>query len=163
MHALFFDMKRAYHSSLRIMRRPLHCHGLTAARFDLLWGIRRTRRRPRWQRDLSRLLGVTTPTVSRMLDSLEALGLVRTWRSRLDRRQRDVKITKRGLKRLRKAGRWLMKAAKLALHCALGGDRWWDENGTVFAAMCHFEDWLHCIREAYGDRARLAYPWHPDD
>ena len=37
MHAVFFDLKRAYHSTLRLTRRLLKRLGLTAARFDLLY------------------------------------------------------------------------------------------------------------------------------
>ena len=37
MNQIFFASKRAFHSILRVTRRPLRSLGLTAARFDVLY------------------------------------------------------------------------------------------------------------------------------
>src|SRR5579884_2276857 len=82
MNAIPFATKRAFHTYLRIVRKPLQSlsPGLTAARFDLLyllwksgdpvWGGSRS------QRDVQQALGVSASVVSRMLRSLEKLGWV---------------------------------------------------------------------------------------
>jgi hypothetical protein len=54
--------------------------------------------------------------------------------------------------------------AQLALDTALGepGDRWCDD----FQCLVHMDTLqglLNKIRAAFGDFARLYYPWHPDD
>jgi DNA-binding MarR family transcriptional regulator len=165
MHALFFGMKRAYHGTLRIMREPLKVYQLTAARFDMLWVLYRSPFQSARQSMLRRELGVTAPTVSRMVKSLEALGFVRTEHDGFDRRQRLVTLTKKGLYQIRAAAYWFIrrKFAQLTINCALGREEWRSYGRVVFPAMCVFEDLLYCIREAFGDRARLHYPWHPDD
>src|SRR6516225_6895329 len=74
MHLAFFGLKRAHHGVLRVTRRQLGELGLTPARFDLLYAVLE-----RWsppQVDLCRALGVSAPTVSRMVSSLQQLGLV---------------------------------------------------------------------------------------
>ena len=81
MNAIFFGLKRAYHGTLRIYRHALARQGLTAARFDLLYAAREYRRHGVRQSSLRRALGVSAPTVSRMVASLEALGLLRRERS----------------------------------------------------------------------------------
>lgn len=108
MHALHFRLKRAFQSTLRVARTALIRYGLTPARFDLLYAIqgehhpRELRDPPSlWQSALRRVLGVTAPTVSRMLRSLEDLGLVRRWRDGRDTRQRVVALTRKGYALLR--------------------------------------------------------------
>ncbi|MDP9036795.1 MAG: MarR family transcriptional regulator, partial [Myxococcota bacterium] len=92
MNAIFFGTKRAFQSCLRLMRPYLAQLGLTAARFDMLTAIWR---HPYGllQRELRKMLGVTAPTISRMLRSLEQLGLVRRERGIRDTRQRHVTLT----------------------------------------------------------------------
>src|ERR1700733_880956 len=97
MHTVFFDLKRAYHSPLRLTRRLLKRLGLTAARFDLLYIVEKAGK-TMLQCELRRVLGVTAPTVSRMLASLQALGLVEREVVDLDRRRRHVTLTKAGLR-----------------------------------------------------------------
>src|ERR1700758_3130904 len=129
MHAVFFGIKRAFHGTLRVMRYPLHCYGLTAARFDMMWAIYRTPMRRARQSEVRRMLGVTAPTVSRMVKSLVALGFVRQDRDEDDGRERLVVITRRGMERMRAAVRCFIEeqTAEFALGCALGGvERWWD-------------------------------------
>src|SRR6202034_4742155 len=95
MHAVFFDLKRAYHSTLRLTRRLLKRLGLTAARFDLLYIVEKAGK-TMLQCELRRVLGVTAPTVSRMLASLEDLGLVEREVLDEDHRCQNVVLTKAG-------------------------------------------------------------------
>ncbi len=167
MNALFFGTKRAFHATLRLTRVNLARRGLTAARFDLLYALRQSSR-PTGQMGqsvLRRTLGVAASTVSRMLTSLEALGLVERSRSEVDRRARDVRLTPLGRRRLGLALGFFIRAgaAALALDCALGGERWYDADGYCFFEWGNLESALGRLRRAFGDSATLHYPWHPDD
>jgi DNA-binding MarR family transcriptional regulator len=171
MDATFFALKRAFHGTLRITRASLAGLGLTAARFDLLYalphGYGRFAIRTR-QSALRQALGVSRPTVSRMLASLEELGLVRRVRDTADRRQRVVTLTQRGCTLIRKAVRvfidsgWTQLALDRALDEGVAGRRWSDEAHCIFATEA-LEGFLERIRAAFGDFATLAYPSHPDD
>ena len=96
MNAAFFGLKRAHHSVLRLGRHAFASIGLTAARFDLLFAVHSHNGRRMPQRKLQRILGVCRATVSRMLRSLEELGLVQRTRSDVDRRRKLVALTKEG-------------------------------------------------------------------
>jgi DNA-binding MarR family transcriptional regulator len=171
MHEIFFGTKRAFHGALRVMRKPLHSMGLTAARFDLMsalatyhaevesrCGVRML------QSKLRRILGVSASVVSRMLQSLEALSLVT--RERLecrDRRQLEVSLTERGLACIRDARRALLRAAGRLVCTAIcfGKHR---DPGQRFHHLATLESYLSALREYFGDGATLYYPWgHPDD
>jgi DNA-binding MarR family transcriptional regulator len=172
MNAHFFETKRAFHAILRIMRKPLGSFGLTAARYDLLYAIFGRIPRagadpddvelPPLQSELREKLGVHRSVVSRMLRSLEQIGLVERGPAYGDRRQREVRITTAGIDRLRDAARCLARASVRLLCIAIcfGKDGDPDER---FRHMCDYEEYLIGIRKHFGDRARLAYPWHPDD
>src|SRR5271154_4515842 len=108
MDATFFNLKRAFHGTLRITRATLAKLGLTAARFALLYAlphgygrfeIRMRQSAPR------RALGSSRPPVSRMLASLEERRLVRRIRDPGDGRQIIVPLTQRGCTLIRKAVR----------------------------------------------------------
>jgi DNA-binding MarR family transcriptional regulator len=167
----FFRLKRAYHGTLRIGRGRLRQLGLTAARFDMLYALTHEGKRAlsMYQSALRRLLGVTRPTVSRMLQSLEVLGLVRRRRSQVDRRQVEVRLTARGWIRIRGAYRRLAMSgwALIALDTALGGKEV-DDREDVDSTRCMFEqmgdvdqleEFLNKIRRGFGDFATLVYPW----
>ena len=163
MNQIFFGLKRAHHGVLRITRPALAQLGLTPARFDLLyalhdkqWGVT--------QRSLRGLLGVSAPTVSRMLASLEELGLIRRELDYGYRRRLYVRLTEEGRRRIRKAIRRFIKWgwAQLAVDSALCPERWHDE-GACFVAMEECDSMLNAFRRAYGDLAKLYFPWHPDD
>jgi DNA-binding MarR family transcriptional regulator len=163
MNAIFFGLKRAYHGTLRITRGTLANLGLTAARFDLLYAVRRTKSRMS-QRDLRGTLGVSAPTVSRMLASLEKLGLIRRERSTVDRRARVVILTKAGLRSLGRAVRLFIRSgyAQLAVDSALCPDDWGDD-AKCLSATEECDSALRRFRHAYRDVATLYFPWHPDD
>jgi DNA-binding MarR family transcriptional regulator len=176
-NAIFFGLKRAFHGTLRVTRRSLTALGLTAARFDLLYALPRRKQRFRrgiWQSLLRRKLGVSRPTISRMLASLEELGLVRREREALglDRRQVLVELTDRGRELIRVAAKVFIKGgyAQLAVDSALGtemGDgpaaNLWCDASHCLCAMDTLDGLLTKIRYQFGDFAKLYYPWHPDD
>ena len=164
MHAIFFGLKRAFHGTLRMSRHALATLGLTAARFDLLYGLFQGGECGTLQSDLRKMLGVRPQVTSRMLASLEGLGLVRRTRVLADRRQRFVRLTAEGASRIRMAINRLIGSGhvELAVDAALGGELWFDE-GHVLMATETFEAGLRAVRKCYRDTATLHYPWHPDD
>ena len=167
MNAIFFGVKRAFHGILRVTRRPLASLGLTAARFDMLHALLKCHSDCEpyrcEQSELRRTLGVTAPTVSRMLRSLEALGLVTRRRPEFgDQRQRLIALTEAGLQCIRYACKAIMRASWRLLHYAISFGKHRDRNAR-FAHTCNLEDYLRALRSDYGDTATLSYPWHPDD
>jgi DNA-binding MarR family transcriptional regulator len=165
MHTIFFGLKRAHHATLALTRRTLSRMGLTAARFDLLFALKLHRFGVR-QSKLRRLLGVSRTTVSRMLASLEQLGLLTRKLSLSDRRTRDVELTKRGRSTIVFAHRAFTRSgwAQLAVDSALGTEgayRWYRE-GDCIQATALFDGLLRQVRRAFLDRATLLYPWDPE-
>jgi len=175
MNAHFFATKRAFHATLRILRKPLASFGLTAARYDMLYtifgsGIPRPDENdpddgegcPLLQTELREKLGVHRSVVSRMLRSLERIGLVERRRTYGDRRQREVWLTAAGIDRLRAVARCLARASARLLCMAICFGREKDEEAR-FGHLCACESYLNAIRKHFGDNACLVYPWHPDD
>jgi DNA-binding MarR family transcriptional regulator len=169
MNAIFFASKRAFHGALRVTRKPLMSLGLTAARFDLLYALMRGRGKDivahcTLQSDLRRTLGVSASVVSRMLQSLERLGLVSRERPQHagDRRQRLVTLTTAGIERVASAYKMLVRAAKRLVYEAICFGRH-NDPGARFVHMVQLESYLRGMRTHYGDIASLSYPWHPDD
>jgi DNA-binding MarR family transcriptional regulator len=155
------------------MARPrLKKLGLTSARFDLLFALTdegQKRAAAIHQSVLRRALGVTRPTVSRMLHSLEDLGLVRRRRSDLDRRQVEVELTADGWSRIRVAyGRmtlseWAMTAVDAAMRGeSAAGPNWDRVPPMLFDEMDALEEVLKSLRAGFGDFATLAYRWFPE-
>ncbi len=106
MDRIFFGLKRAFHSSLRIARRDFKELGLTPARMDVLYALDSEGGRDRrlWQSQLRRILGYTArSTLTQMLRTLEALGWTRRRRSERDARQREVELTQAGRAQLAQA------------------------------------------------------------
>ena len=164
MNAILFGLKRAYQASLRFTRSAIAAFGLTAARFDMLYAIKGSNKsRCMRQSDLRRALGVTAPTVSRMLRSLEELGLVSRVRpSQGDTRQRIVTLTLAGLSCIRRAFRSLVhrrtirRAYSAVLTVGQPLSAWLVETEDAESVCAR-------IRDGFGDVATLRYPWHPDD
>jgi DNA-binding MarR family transcriptional regulator len=170
-NAIFFGLKRAFHGTLRVTRSLLVRLGLTAARFDLMFALPsgRDAESGMLQSKLRRQLGVSRPTVSRMLASLEALGFVRRERDERDRRQLRVSLTKRGRAVIHRAKGIFIRTGliQLVLDTALGsditGNRWYDEAHCMVAREA-LDAMLGRVRHEYGDFAKLRYPsWHPED
>jgi len=165
----FFALKRSFHAVLRVSRDVASAFGLTPARADMLYAIFRVPvadymgaagRGAITQRDLRRELGVSAPTVSRMVRSLEALGFVRRTPSIHDRRTLDVCLTDFGWRRVRTLFLWIFNSDVfgLALDCAFSRNfaptdearlqRWRDRILAVTLP----------IRYAFCDQATLEYP-----
>ena len=167
MHCIFFGLKRAHHGTLRITRKVLAAMGLTAARFDLLYAVKKVRG-GMIQSALRKVLGVSRATVSRMLVSLEELGLVRRTPYEGDRRQKFVALTSKGWWRISRAYRHFTRSgwAQLAIDSALAGqhhdDRWCNEAACA-AANASLDGMLGEIREGFRDFATLDYPSGPDE
>jgi DNA-binding MarR family transcriptional regulator len=175
MNAIFFGLKRAFHATLRVTRRMLSRLGLTAARFDMLYALpHRARHAGKGMRQsaLRRQLGVSRPTVSRMLVSLEELGLVVRKRDSIDRRQLFVALTEAGRTLIREAVQVFIRSGyvQLAVDTALCAEAgcpatrscWYDEAQCLIE-MDTLDGMLSKVRREFGDFARLHYPWHPDD
>jgi DNA-binding MarR family transcriptional regulator len=162
MNQIFFGLKRAHHGVLRITRSALAKLGLTAARFDLMYVVHQ--REDVTQRELRGKLGVSAATVSRMLKSLEAIGLLQRQRADWDRRQRVVRLTEAGGRCIQSAIRHFIKwgAAQLMVDSALCPEHW-NDDAQCLIAMDALDGHLSNIRETYGDVATLYYRWDPDD
>jgi DNA-binding MarR family transcriptional regulator len=158
MHVIYFGLKRAFHGTLRVTRRALASLGLTPARFDLLYIVAKEGS-SLLQRELQRALGVTAATVSRMLTSLEELGLVEREVTEEDHRCRNVMLTKAGRRCVFKAARWLIHSGniQLTVDSALSPDRWYDPS-VCRRVQDEFEHSLRLLRDAYQDVATVFYP-----
>ena len=167
MHCIFFGLKRAHQGTLRITRGVLAALGLTAARFDLLYALKKSNGGV-VQSALRRVLGVSRATVSRMLASLEELGLVRRSVPGKDRRQRLVELTTKGRWRIAFAHRQLTRSgrAQLAVDSALAGEyaqfRWCDEDACR-KATASLQVVLDRLRDGFYDFATLDYPSGPEE
>jgi DNA-binding MarR family transcriptional regulator len=104
MHALVFATKRAHIRTVELGKALLAPHGLTPARFDLMYLVDRAFAPAGHRQDwLVRELGCSPATASRMLRSLEALGYVKRTIDWMDRRRRLVHLTAEGFRRVREA------------------------------------------------------------
>jgi DNA-binding MarR family transcriptional regulator len=160
MHFMAFAFKRAHYTSLRLGRKYAERFGLTPARFDMLYAIRRDKNRS--QAFLARTLGVASVTVSRMLRKLEALGFVRrsafAWP---DRRMKRVRLTKLGRRHLHLV---LRKLRRRPMQFAFMRVMYRQNGFSRFLALDDFHTLVSHVNEKLGDRASLQYPtWHPDD
>jgi DNA-binding MarR family transcriptional regulator len=171
MNAIAFGTKRAFHAFLRFSRKHFARVGLTAARFDLMYAVygdpRPRRRRGEdygiFQNELPARLGVTAGVVSRMLRSLEELGLVTRKAPLCDRRQRHVKLTEAGLTCLRDAWSLLVRLLRRFVCEAICFGQHRDPEQR-FVRMAELESYLDALRHDFGDTATLYYRWgHPDD
>ena len=159
---VIFGLKRAYHGTLRVLRRALARLGLTAARFDLLYILHKSRGRM-LQRELQKTLGVAASTVSRMLSSLEQLGLVGREPAEVDGRAREVVLTKAGRRCVLRAAHRLIHTGRvqLAVDSALCPERWHEPLACLMASGACEVTTLR-LREAFGDVATDQYPYLPE-
>ena len=168
MNAITFGTKRAFHGFLKVTRKPLATWGLTAARFDMMWLLqRRDESAPSpgvRQSNLRRALGVSASVVTRMLKSLERLGLVRREReARGDRRQMRVWLTDAGQRSIRQAQGVMVRAMRRLVYVAICFGQHRDERARL-RHMDRLEGYLRALRKHFGDTAWLYYAWgHPDD
>ena len=164
MNEILFGLKRAFQASIRFTRSAVEAFGLTAARFDMLYAIKGSHKyRSMRQSDLRRALGVTAPTVSRMLRSLERLGLVSRVRPTSgDTRQRIVTLTMAGVACIRRAFRALVR--RRTIQRAFNAVLTVGQPPSAWLVETEGAEWVaRRIRRGFGDAATLSYPWHPDD
>ena len=155
MHAMFFGIKRVHLRVLHVTRVLLRGKELTPARFDMM-RIIELHREGVAQSTIQYLLGVSAPTVSRMLKSLEQLGFVARSRMTDDGRRQLVELTRLGLQRIREALSSLvasgvadrMAARALAL-----------DPEVARPQLDALQRFLTCIRRNLGDPTPYPHPW----
>jgi DNA-binding MarR family transcriptional regulator len=162
MHAVLFSLKRVHQRALAYGRHILKHLPLTPARYDMLHAIDSEGPAGITQLALRKTLGVTAPTVTRMAQSLEALGLITREPLPGDLRQRIVRLTEAGIRRLRDAvyaaiGTGIINLLVLTAITL----KWYGESG--FTELLTFEDTLRFARAQLRDGATLHYHFHPDD
>jgi DNA-binding MarR family transcriptional regulator len=169
MHAVSFALKRAHLRAvaygLEVVERV---RGMTPARFDLLYLLRRrvvadadvVVRDPlapaRSQSELCKDLGLHRSTVARMLKRLNELGWIKKTRSRTDRRTFDVALTRVGLRKIVRAMRRVFRMRVLRcsyenIFCRA------QPKMHVVDAMKSTLCVLRKISYAFGDRSRVWY------
>ncbi|MBD0291640.1 MAG: winged helix-turn-helix transcriptional regulator [Thermoleophilia bacterium] len=95
---------RAYASTTRLLSATLHAeHGLTINDYEALLILSRAERRRMKRVDLARRLVLTPSGVTRLLEGLEAAGLVERVACEADLRVVYAQLTDAGLARLRAA------------------------------------------------------------
>ena len=170
MDRIFFGLKRAFHSSLRVTRCDFKEIGLTPARMDLLIAVDRARatNRPLWQSQLRRILGYAArSTLTQMLGALDALGWTRRKRSERDARQCEVELTRAGREQLARAESTFWPG--WAFEAPIWATDWgrplpaetvaWD---AYLPKLDELDEILSNFRFALRDTASLCYPW-PED
>ena len=174
MNFYFFSLKRSFHAALRATRGLAAAFGLTPARADMLYAIFRVPvpsyedaagRGALTQRQLRTELGVSAPTVSRMVRSLEALGFVTRHRSLRDGRTVDIRLTDDGWRRVRAMFFEIFKwdIFGLALDCALTRSPLPTNEDELGRWRFDLYDLTTRIRFAFRDHATLEYPnFDPD-
>ena len=127
----------------------------------MLYAIKRSYRVT--QRGLCDKLGVTAPTVSRMVDSLEECGLVvrSVWAG--DKRSRVVSLTEHGIRVFNGAMRAALCSGLVAFLVSTTFAIQWYSETACSTELLLFEAVLHYARGQLFDRATLVYPFHPDD
>jgi DNA-binding MarR family transcriptional regulator len=162
MHPITFGLKRAFLTSTTFLRRQLRRHfKLTPARFDVLYLVYRGTTR---QRDIRRLLGLTSSTISEMLQTLERLRLVWRKRSYTDGRARVVQLTAKGLTRTAAcAQQWITYRAGLRM--VRNMFFWKNDPDRAFTMIDDYESSLIMTQQWFtGTYCFSIYPgWHPDD
>ena len=160
MHVAFFGIKRVHLRVMDVSRALLRDRHLTPARFDMMRIIElyADHGLPQWA--IQHRLGVSAPTVSRMLKALEKLGFVKRRRSPRDRRTLIVTITQVGL--------WVVENARASLvetgiaeRFALRGLAL--DPDEARSALPSFERTLLRMRRNYGDATPFDHPWRRQD
>lgn len=155
MHPMFFGIKRVHLRTLAVSRTLLAEFLLTPARFDLMRVVE-LHSDGIVQRNIQYLLGVSAPTVSRMLKALELLGMIRRKRREADRRCVDVHITEVGRYFVGLARDELIESG-IAQRFALRGLA--RKPRTARPQLTLLQRFLSSIRKAYGDSPLFPHPW----
>jgi DNA-binding MarR family transcriptional regulator len=168
MHVVMFSMRRAFHKSVEVGLALTEPFGLTPARFDLLHALRlwSLRNGLEWVKQVSlrELVGTSEANISRMLTSLEKIGLVRRRRDDEGRSQ-GVKLTRKGRSRLARATKTLITdgAAHRAVQAFFPPYRRQSkkkEEKKNLKTLFRLTRALARMRCVLGDRGRLQYLLH---
>jgi DNA-binding MarR family transcriptional regulator len=164
MHALSFGFKRAHWSAVRVGKLVLaDVDGMTPARFDLLYLIRRVPldeplMSPGLTQDaLWRALGVHPSTVSKMLAKLLDMGWVSRSRYSLDRRTWLIRLTDLGLRKIWQTmrilfrGRALLRAYEQLFPTG--------KYGHVVARIDRLVMTLKSVAYTFGDRSNVWFDY----
>jgi DNA-binding MarR family transcriptional regulator len=178
-HAINFQVKRAHLSILAAGRAALRKLGkrseMTPARFDLLFAIRQVNiglnihgYAPVWghrclglkQNELTRRLGVSRKTVSKMLKRLEQMGWIEREVPADDRRTKYVSLTALGLQKIWYAMRRIFRGRVfLAAY-----EKFFKPIVTEHILVTLFTEWskLEALARNFGDRSSLVYEFWPE-
>ena len=161
MHQISFMLKRCFQSALRFHRKlsqPFHPK-LTPARFDLLHTI--VPRSSTEQTEIVKMLGVTRPTISRMLRSLRQLGWIQRKRSPRHPRAWLISLTDAGRALMKCVSRAIFKRALMHKVYQDFNDRSDPDPDTrIFWSI----QWLQELARHLGDGATFEFDYgHPDD
>ena len=155
---IFFGCKQLFLGTIRMMSEWLRGFGLTPARFNMLVAIA-TPRRGISQRMLRSILGVSAPTVSRMLRSLEDLGLVVRTPHPRNRRHRWISVTSDGSDRLRAAMDRFVATGEVHFHREEMLNPAPGDHAAGEAAIRSFDDYLTRARAWLGDTGFLQFSY----
>jgi DNA-binding MarR family transcriptional regulator len=96
MNQFSFSIRRVFHRLGHLGRMMTRSYGLTPSRFDLMHAIECQRQAWLPHQDLCEILGVTHPTVSKMVKALMRRGFVEKRPDPEDGRKRQIKLTRLG-------------------------------------------------------------------
>lgn len=162
MNVIFFGLKRAYYASLLGSRVLAKRYGLTPARFDVMY-LLETSGPFVEQRAIWRKLGVSRATTSRMLNSLEALGLIRREAGFSDARQRIVFLTQKGKQLIKVARTRIIDSGLSDLMMESASTCYRYSRASVEAAVGTFESHLVAVQQTFCKPERTLYSWAPYD
>ncbi len=167
MHEIFFGLKRAYWGSVAQSRKLLRLHWphLTAARFDLMHGVRDAGIFGTLQSELRSALGVCRPVLTRMLKALVELGWLTRTRSTVDRRTYVIELTEDGKQVFESAYHRLVRSMRATrwVNQALIGMQDWPDKGLSFYWTECLDSLLWGMCNFFKSGGTLHYRWHPDD
>jgi DNA-binding MarR family transcriptional regulator len=161
MDTVALELKRAFHSSIKVGLMMTRKFGLTPSRFQLMFAIKCERQAWYSQRTLRDLLGVAASTLSRMIDALVKRGFLRRRRKPGDRRRNELRLTLFGKRALGCAYRSFVKSGFAdyvfgrALTDSFDGDIVSDEERA--AALGSAANVLRILRLNLGNDARFDY------
>ena len=175
MHPITFGLKRAHLQAVAFGRKSVKkVRGMTPARFDLLYALRRQflvleepdvgsrerrvvppERRGMWQSELVKTLGLCRTTVSKMLKRLEEMG----WISReLQGMRKIVRLTPLGLRRIWRAMRLVFRGRTHLRTFEVFMRQWTHQlPGHLPSAMYDTVAIIYAIAKWFKNRSTLRY------
>jgi len=155
MHEVMFRLKRAHLRAVEFAKPMAALFGLTPARFDVLYAIRESSGYVLTQRQIGDALGLAPSTISKILERMEACGLVRRDRHSEDFRAKAVTMTSRGVDAIGAAMHAFLRLDQLraAYRSIHGGE---PPKSQAFLAIVRRS--LAKIARHFGDGSYVAYP-----